>query len=489
MKKFVRIFLSVMIFLTLLPYYVSAGFVSTCGPSGGFGGQSFYIWPGSPRETMKISEIRICAGALIDSIQVVYKYDNGVEQVEGPFGGTGGAQYVFRLDDDEYIKTISGRRDNAIHSLNIVTNKKTRTYGGNGGSENFIYSTPDNIEIAGFFGRSGKYINALGVHYRIIDPSQWVADKEQLGNFGNSGGDGGYPFNISPPKGDYTISEIYVYAENIINGIQISYNHLVNGTNRTQSIVWGSPYGQKNTFVLEPNEYITEINGKYGDFIDSIQFTTNKNRISPRYGGDGGAQWYKYEAPKESKINGLTGTYNSAPCDETHIVSIGVTTEANFPSGANLAEARIYTPRGSAVSAFIQREEPPEKLKKIDETFERMIKERGYNAYIQNSSTATYSCHGYAWHGNSSGEKFHIPGDIVPIYWKDGSFFEINESEARSGDILYIDGKDHSAIITGRADQGLWCISKWGMGPLVSHLCKHFPNYTSSDNSRYFRKR
>ena len=135
-KKSLSIFLIIISLSFCFPAY---GEVYTNGPSGGYGGKSFSIWPAFPHDKMKIDEIRIRAGSLIDSIQVVYKYtDTGAISVEGPFGGSGGRQYIFKLDDDEYIQSMSGYCDNLIHSIKFVTNKKeSPNYGGNGGTRFF----------------------------------------------------------------------------------------------------------------------------------------------------------------------------------------------------------------------------------------------------------------------------------------------------------------------------------------------------------------
>lgn len=487
MKQYVKIVLSIL--TILLSFCVSAyGFVYTSGPSGGYGGEPFYIWPTLPNEKMKIVEIRIRSGKLIDAIQVVYNFtDNGVTYVTGRFGGSGGRQHVFKLDDDEYIKEMRGRCDNLIHSINFVTNKKrSPTYGGNGGSRFFRYRAADNIEIAGFFGRTGLHVDSIGAFYRIINRNKYVASTDVNEHAGFSGGVGGKHFGITPPYyqhtyyEDYTISEINIWADTFINGIQATYRHRMDGTNLTPSPVYGSMRGRKRTFLLDSNEFITAIYGKYGAVIDSIILETNK-RTSPKYGGSGGGQWYRYEVPKESRINGFMG-YSGK-----HIDSIGVITGSIYPPGFQNVPVIIHTPRGSVVEAELFREAASDWLKEVDQAAENLIKINGWNAYIIGRSSATYNCHGYAWHGIKRGEKLKIDGEKISKYWEDGSYSEIDEHEATQGDIISYRA-DHSAVITNKTNQGLWCISKWYEGPLVSHLCTDCQYFTEGDQLKYYRR-
>jgi hypothetical protein len=41
-------------------------------------------------------------------------------------------------------------------------------------------------------------------------------------------------------------------------------------------------------FILEDDEWVTEIRGRAGSRIDQVQFFLNSGRVSPVYGGNGG---------------------------------------------------------------------------------------------------------------------------------------------------------------------------------------------------------
>lgn len=112
----------------------------------------------------RITEVRVRAGDWIDSVQAVYTLSDG-RTVEGTrHGGTGGKVNSFRLDRDEYITGISGRGGERIDSLCIQTNKRTsQVFGGRGGSQEYRIDVPAGNQAVGFTGRSGKYLEAIGL--------------------------------------------------------------------------------------------------------------------------------------------------------------------------------------------------------------------------------------------------------------------------------------------------------------------------------------
>lgn len=143
------------------------GFTNSAGGSGGSAFSDSEI----PFRS-RISEIRIRCGAFIDSIQAIYTLQEGT-LFEGPVhGGSGGRSFVFRLDQDEYVTGISGRYGSNIDSIVIITNKRTsQKFGGNGGDRNFKIDVPSNSQAVGFIGRSGEYLDALGLAYSSLQNS------------------------------------------------------------------------------------------------------------------------------------------------------------------------------------------------------------------------------------------------------------------------------------------------------------------------------
>jgi hypothetical protein len=131
--------------------------------AGGNGGNPFM--DETPQDA-RITEIRVFAGIFIDGIQAVYALPNG-RLFEGVVhGNRGGAPNVFRLERDEYVIGLSGRCGQYLDSLQIMTNRRTSPrYGGPGGKRDYRVEVDSGYQAIGFLGRSGKYLDAIGLTY------------------------------------------------------------------------------------------------------------------------------------------------------------------------------------------------------------------------------------------------------------------------------------------------------------------------------------
>ena len=128
------------------------------GPSGGPGGHAFSdLYPGA-----RIVEVRVRAGAYIDGVGLVYQV--GSKRVEGPWhGGKGGNLSSFKLQENEWITAIGGRSGQYVDSFQIQTNlNRKQRWGGKGGSHRYYYKTPSGGRLAGLWGRSGRFVDAIG---------------------------------------------------------------------------------------------------------------------------------------------------------------------------------------------------------------------------------------------------------------------------------------------------------------------------------------
>ena len=151
---------------------ISALQTSQAQIAGGRGGSPFTD-PGMAGGA-RIVEIRIRSGERIDAVQAVYALPDG-RRVEGPqHGGRGGKASVFQLDSDEYVTAISGRCGDQVDSLVIQTNKRTsQRFGGRGGRQDYRIEVPSGSLAAGFTGRAGEYIDAIGLTYvPVSNPSR-----------------------------------------------------------------------------------------------------------------------------------------------------------------------------------------------------------------------------------------------------------------------------------------------------------------------------
>ena len=64
--------------------------------------------------------------------------------------------------------------------------------------------------------------------------------------------------------------------------------------------------GDSTRWTVPAGQHITKVYLRSGDFIDSIQFITNKNEKSPKIGGNGGKPSI-IEIPEGKKIVGIFG--------------------------------------------------------------------------------------------------------------------------------------------------------------------------------------
>ncbi len=174
MRKFAFVFLPM---LSLLFFLSSTGMINNsraasfyfCGPSGSGDGSPF---SDGRAEGVRVAEIRVHDGALIDSIQIVYAgeiyEDKSFESAI--HGGEGGGLSVFELEPDEYITEVAGKYDQYVNSFFIKTNKgRKKIWGGEDGKTEFVYEAPPGTRINGFFGRAGDYLNAIGVIIQTIE--------------------------------------------------------------------------------------------------------------------------------------------------------------------------------------------------------------------------------------------------------------------------------------------------------------------------------
>jgi hypothetical protein len=140
---------------------------SFCGPSGGDGGNHYSDGTEAGQfstDDHKLVEVRIRSGAFIDAIQTVYEDSIGNKIVSAQHGGNGGKLITFKLALGEYITRISGMYGWVVNTLLIETNKgRAQGWGNPGGLGTYNYTAPPGTSIHGFFGKSGLYLDAIGV--------------------------------------------------------------------------------------------------------------------------------------------------------------------------------------------------------------------------------------------------------------------------------------------------------------------------------------
>ncbi|KAF8690782.1 hypothetical protein HU200_041171 [Digitaria exilis] len=142
--------------------------VDKIGPWGGNGGRPCDIKVASYR----LESVTICCGTVVDAIAFSYWDRNMKGHKSQLWGGVGGSVHKIYLGASEFLMEVSGTfspfrgPSDVITSLTLVTN--VHHYGPFGVPQGtqFCIRVKKNNSIVGFFGRSGDYLDAIGVYVR-----------------------------------------------------------------------------------------------------------------------------------------------------------------------------------------------------------------------------------------------------------------------------------------------------------------------------------
>lgn len=314
----------------------------TAGPWGGEGG---LCWDDEVHTGIR--QIIISSGTAIDSILIEYD-DGGQSKRSVKHGGSGGAETdKIRFDyPKEILLSIHGHfgpfytnGPSAIRSLTFCTN--LRQYGPFGVEQGTFFESPRPASrIVGFHGRSGLFLDAIGVYTRLSFHSSAGNNKFDTSMLlprvvsvvrdiaeavrattpenlkvsqlkpvpgGPWGGRGGNPWDDGVYSG---IRQIVVGFGSAIDNIKVEYV-------RNGQSVWsarrGGNGGSKTVTVKfdYPNEVLVSISGHYGHFgqhnvltVRSLTFHTNCKKYGP-FGEEKGT--YFASPSTRCKILGFNG--------------------------------------------------------------------------------------------------------------------------------------------------------------------------------------
>lgn len=290
---------------------------SVAGPSGGTGGTAFTDMADiPPRAPVQVVEVH--GSVAIDSVRLGFR-QRTASLLTQRHGGSGGQLQRLELRADEYILRIRGtyglttQWGHVVQSLTVDTNQRARALraGTGGGGPAFVYEAGRGQEIAGFHGKAGTVVDALGV---ILRPR--AGDGPATFLFGPAGGEGGRAFSdarVLESANDLLLSTVSVSGDRFLDSIAVRY------TSRSGELIRGRRHGgtggNAGQLVLGEGEYITAVSGLCGTLVDRIVIETNKRKealavganfriLEPRspFGG-----FYRYEAPKGSEIVGFFG--------------------------------------------------------------------------------------------------------------------------------------------------------------------------------------
>ncbi|KAM6595431.1 hypothetical protein CsatA_005955 [Cannabis sativa] len=257
--------------------------VISLGPYGNRTGAGGNPWSFKLSSGTGISQIIIHEKENIKSIS----FEDATGFFSGTFGGMdpnskGQERRILLNWPVEHLISISGTQGeytnvahDVVRSLTFQTNLKTYgPFGNPNVGEPFTLPIGEDSVLAGFFGRSGYYLGALGIYVR----------PERSISFGEWGGPGGDPFGFT--VGRSWIKHITIYQDSS-NIKSLSFK---DGNDHKYG-----PFGGKNpnnvglptTIEFEGvAEYLTSISGTYGKYLNltvitSISFITNLKTYGP----------------------------------------------------------------------------------------------------------------------------------------------------------------------------------------------------------------
>ena len=162
----------------------------------------------------------------------------------------------------------------------------------------------------------------------------------------------------------------------------------------------------------------------------------------------------------------------------TVIVNNYIKTSLLTKSGGDfLSFTTIYTPIGQSLQGMLISEFDDAEILSYNNT----ITTNHPDAIIRGSASATYNCHGYAWHLSPTENTVWLNSETfwgdyqLNKYWTYDKYRSTTSAYAEK--VHYPNG-DHSALVLPNGNY----ISKWGPGPLMEHSPTDCPYDTSSIN-------
>lgn len=160
---------------------------------------------------------------------------------------------------------------------------------------------------------------------------------------------------------------------------------------------------------------------------------------------------------------------------------------ANSITSQTYTTTTIRTPKGTIVPDTKRLTSSDVTTSTAEIAYLREYLRETYNgAILIDVPSLKYNCHAYAWHVSEGGEKVWI-GYSDPtaedVYWTDGSYYEVPESEATK--VSYHESGNHSAIRLSSE----WYQSKWGSWVLVKHHPNDVPSgYNPNMTKKFYKK-
>ncbi|CAA7040131.1 unnamed protein product [Microthlaspi erraticum] len=271
------------------------------------GGKKGTEWDDGP-DHEDVTKVHVRAGVKgIQNIKFDY-VDKDDHMKEGPVHGSisaGGFNLEpFEINhlDKEYLLSLDGYYDETsgvIQTLQFKTNMKTSEVMGYEEKGTKFSLGCNGMKIIGFHGHAKKNLNSLGAYLTSLP----LTKLEYKGN------------NVGTHWDDGTwqgVRKVYVYYDAFIRCLSFDYDN----EGKVETRHHGSMVevvGEEAEFLLEPNEFVTSIKGKFKNcgrgetWFTSLTFKTSTGRTSPTFGNVFGDNLVDFVL--ESKGCALVGFY------------------------------------------------------------------------------------------------------------------------------------------------------------------------------------
>lgn len=130
------------------------------------------------------------------------------------------------------------------------------------------------------------------------------ASARQYGSTQVIGGSGGDAFSDSQPAAGARVTEVRIRSGERVDSVQMVYT--LSDGRTVLGPRHGGGGGQLHAIVLDFDEYIVALSGRYGEMIDSLRVVTNKREFQ-LFGGPGGSRDYRIDVPYGYQAVGFAG--------------------------------------------------------------------------------------------------------------------------------------------------------------------------------------
>uniref|UniRef100_A0A803LXY1 Jacalin-type lectin domain-containing protein n=1 Tax=Chenopodium quinoa TaxID=63459 RepID=A0A803LXY1_CHEQI len=263
-------------------------------------------WSFQLKDDQVITKIMINHGYIVDGIgfEIMGLCGKTIEWFTGPGGSLSELTHISGTYG-MYLEEI------CITAMRIHTNLCPEGYGPYGEAKDADdvtpFSTPLPLDgsIVGFLGSNGEYLNSIGIYNgrKMI---------KEYGPYGNKESSTNWYIELNDGQ---RFSKVFIKHGFIVDGVGFEVSSL---TGKTYTQMFSGPGGETTEIELDENEFITQISGKYGKYLEkdikigSITIHTNLGRSYGPYGRDEQvteAKPFATPVPLDGTIAGFNGSY------------------------------------------------------------------------------------------------------------------------------------------------------------------------------------